>query len=290
MTSLTLISSTRLSGLRSPAFKSCKRSKNSFAAILIALTGAFALQPQAMASCGPYSVAYYEYGSFYFKTDQGVYNGIDKVLIEALAQRSGCTLNATLDSRARTWSRLEAGTLAMTVSAIDTPERQKFAEFLPYFKSRNYVLLKNELAKEVPTLAAFDANPKLRLAVVKAFKHGPAVDAWVDHLRALGRVDEYADAEVVARVFARNRADAFLAEVGVWGPLLTRNELENAVKPLDWFPNDSFVAGMALSRQLVSAPDALRLRTAIKAMQKDGSLEKIYLRFMEPEAAKAALP
>ena len=140
----------------------------------------------AQSKCGPYDVAYYEYGVFYFRSDAGKYTGIDKLLIEELAKRSGCILNGALDSRARTWTRLERGTLAITVSAIDTPERQKFAEFVPYFKSRNYVVLKQTTATRAPTRAAFDANPKLKLAVVKAFKHGPSVDNWVDWLRARG--------------------------------------------------------------------------------------------------------
>lgn len=244
----------------------------------------------SQSACGPYGVTYYEYGAFYFRSDAGDFTGIDKLLIEELAKRSGCVLIGVLDSRVRTWARLEAGTLAITVSAIETPERQRFAEFIPYFKSRNYVLLKKTLAKQVSTREAFDAHPKLRLAVVKSFKHGPSVDAWVDKLRAQGRVDEYGDAETVARVVARGRDDAFLAEPGVWGPTLRQSGLENAVAPYDWFPNDNFVAGLALSRVQVRPQDAQRLRTALQEMRKDGALEKIYRRFLEAGIAREALP
>lgn len=243
----------------------------------------------AQSKCGPYDVAYYEYGVFYFRSDAGEYTGIDKLLIEELAKRSGCILNGALDSRARTWTRLERGTLAITVSAIDTPERQKFAEFVPYFKSRNYVVLKQTTATRTPTRAAFDANPKLKLAVVKAFKHGPSVDKWVDWLRARGRVNEYSDSEMVARVVSLGREDAFLAEPGVVGPLLRHNGLDNAVNLFDWFPNDGFEAGLALSRTLVSKEDAQRLRSAMQDMRQDGTLGRIYREFVSAEIAREAL-
>jgi len=268
---------------RRPAWK---RLHSLITGVAILTSGSAFAQP----SCGPYEVAYYEYGLFYYKNEAGDFTGIDKLLIEELARRSGCVLNGALDSRARTWARLEAGTLAMTVSAIDTPERQRFAEFIPYFKSRNYVLLKKTLAKDVPTLAAFNANPKLRLAVVKSFKHGPSVDVWVDMLRGQGRVDEYVDAETVARLVARGRDDAFLAEPGVWDPLLQHSGLENAIAPHDWFPHDDFVAGLALSRTRVLPMDAKRLRAALQEMIKDGTLGKIYRRFLDPDISKAALP
>jgi polar amino acid transport system substrate-binding protein len=243
----------------------------------------------AQSTCGPYEVAYYEYGVFYFRSDAGEYTGIDKLLIEELAKRSGCILNGALDSRVRTWTRLEAGTLAITVSAIDTPERQKFADFIPYFKSRNYVALKKTIATQVSNRAEFDANPKLHLAVVKSFKHGPSVDEWVDWLRAQGRVHEYADSELVARVVFLGRHDAFLAEPGVVGPLLSRTGLGSAVTLLDWFPQDSFDAGLALSRTLVSRQDAQRLRSALQGMREDGSLDRIYRKFLNVEMSRAAL-
>jgi polar amino acid transport system substrate-binding protein len=261
--------------------------------LLFAIAMAASLVPSlvsAQTPCGPYTVAYYEYGAFNYRNEAGDITGIDKLLVEELARRSGCTLDGEMDSRVRTWSRLEAGTLAMTVSAIETPERQKYAEFVPYFKSRNYVLMKRSLAATVSSLEAFNANAHLRLAVVKSFKHGPEVDAWVDRLRAMGRVSEYGDAETVARLVALGRADAFLAEPGVWGPLLKHSGLENFITPYDWFPHDGFVAGLALSRSKVSMQDAQRLRLALQDMTKDGTLGKIYRLFLDADIVKTALP
>lgn len=258
--------------------------------LLIALACWIPGLASAQAGCGPYDVTYYEYGSFYFRSSTGEFTGIDKFLIEELAKRSGCVLNGVLDSRARTWARLEEGKLAITVSAIDTPERQKFAEFIPYFKGRNYVLVKTTHDSDALSPALFEANPKLRLAVVKSFKHGPAADAWIDRLRSKARVDEYPDAEVVARIVAIGRADAFLSEVGVWEPLLRHSGLENSVKPQDWFPNDGFAAGLAVSRTRVLPQDAKRLRASLQDMRRDGTLLKIFLRFLDAETANAALP
>ena len=158
--------------------------------------------------CGPYQVTFYEFGSLYYKDEAGNFVGIDKDVIDELGRRTGCRFQGVLDSRVRTWAHMADGTLDMTVSGVATPEREAFAEFIPYSNSRNFLIVRPELAEKVLSLRAFTADKRLRLAVVKSFKHGNTLDVWIDALRAQGRVDEYGDAEVVARIFAGGRADA----------------------------------------------------------------------------------
>ncbi|MES2105519.1 MAG: transporter substrate-binding domain-containing protein [Pseudomonadota bacterium] len=240
-------------------------------------------------ACGPYNVAFYETGSLYFKNDNGEYTGIDKDVMAELAKRTACKLNIFLDSRVRTWTALADGTLDMTVSALATPEREVFAQFVPYIQNnRNYLIVKNELPTHARSLAGFADSKSLKLGVVRGFKHGASLDPWIDGLRAAGRVFEEADLEALARLLALGRIDGFFTQPVVWEPLLRRNHLENKVSKLDVAPMDSANLGLAFSRKRVAAEDIKLIQRAIEAMRADGTLAAIYARYLDPATARAA--
>ena len=68
-----------------------------------------------------------------------------------------------------------------------------------------------ELAPAIDSLHSFVTHGAWTLAMVKGFGCGPSLDAVLEDLRKRGRVVEYADAKVVARLIALGRADALLA-------------------------------------------------------------------------------
>lgn len=240
------------------------------------------------APCGPYQVAFYETGLLYFKNAAGEYVGIDRDVVEEVARRTGCTLVRVMESRVRTWTALAGGTLDMTVSGIETPERQKFAYFIPYvLNNRNYLIVRKELAATTKTMDEFRSQKSLRLGVVKSFIHGATLDSWMEAPGREGRIDEVADLEVLARVFAAGRVDAFLSQPVVWGPLLKRNQLDGKVQMLDIAPRDNAVLGLVLSRQRVAAADVDKIRNAIETMRTDGTLESIFARYVDRPTARA---
>ncbi|MBP8145527.1 MAG: transporter substrate-binding domain-containing protein [Inhella sp.] len=236
--------------------------------------------------CGPCEVTLYEFGSLYYRNGQGQRVGIDPEVLEEVARRTGCVFHTRLDSRVRTWALMAANRLDMTVSGVPTPERLLFGEFVPYLSTRNHLIVRRELASRIASLQAFEADASLRVAVVKSFRHGVTLDRWLERLRAAGRVDEYPDAEVVARVFAAGRADAFLAQPITWTPLLERNAMADKVQMLDLAPGDTIVGGLVLSRVGVRPADVERMRAAVAAMRADGSLEAIMARHVGAKVAR----
>lgn len=242
------------------------------------------------AGCGPYRVALYEYGSLAFRDAGQRPAGIDIDILEEVSRRTGCRFEPFVDSRVRTWTDLASGALDMTVSAIATEERQQFARFVIYLSGRNRLLVRADLSGSVSTLQAFTERSRLRLAVVKGFKHGPQWDRWVEQLRQQGRVDEYADANQVARLVALGRDAAFLSEPVVWGRILADNKLQGRVTVIDAFPDDNYAAGFALSRARVREEDARKIQDAIAAMRADGSLLRIYGARLPRAEALASVP
>ncbi|WP_310386761.1 substrate-binding periplasmic protein [Roseateles sp.] len=241
------------------------------------------------AECGPYSLAFYEHGVLYYRDATGAYAGIDLDIVNELARRSGCVFNTVLESRVRIWDQLARNKLDLSVSGIPSPEREKYAEFMLYVQTRNYALLRRELADKLTSPEAFLADPTRLVVVVKSFKHGPVFDAWLDKLRARQRVTEVPDFDSAVRVFKLGRADAMLALPTSWPLIFRREGLQDEVVVLDWAAQDRINAGLVVSRQRVSAADRQRLRGALSAMQKDGTLESIFTRHVGAATAKTML-
>ncbi len=245
------------------------------------------LHTLSQAACGPYQVALYEHGILYTRGADGADSGIDKDVVKALAQRTGCALHTALDSRVRIWDALEAGRLDMSVSGISTPQREAFARFIPYFRTYNNVLLRSDIAQRAKTPEAFIAQPDLRVAVVKSFKHGAQYDAWLNTLRRQGRVEDVADINATLRLLKIGRVHATLGLPTTWVGLFESGQLAGQVAVLDWFPRaEPILAGLILSRARVREDDAQRMEKAILAMRKDGTLESIYRRYVGVELAR----
>lgn len=243
----------------------------------------------APAECGNITVAFYNIGALYYRGVDGGWTGIDKDVADELANRTGCRFQAIHESRVRIWTMMESGKLDMSMSGIATPAREKFARFIPYFNTRNYVLMSQTLPAAVSTPEGFLADPEYKVAVVKSFKHGVACDLWLDKLRAQGRVFEAADFPSVVRLLKIGRVQAILALPVVWGPTLKQEGLTDTVRTLDWWPKESVVHGLILSRARVPEATAERMSKAILSMRNDGTLLAIYKRHLGEELANDLL-
>jgi polar amino acid transport system substrate-binding protein len=239
--------------------------------------------------CGHYKLAFYEYGVLFYRDANGAHAGIDLDIVNELTRRTGCVFDTVLESRVRIWDQLAKNSLDLSVSGIPSPEREKYAEFMLYLQTRNFALLRRELAGRLNTLEAFLADNTRLVVVVKSFKHGAVFDEWLAKMRAQRRVTEVADFDAAVRVFKVGRADAILALPTSWPLVLRREGLQDQLSVLDWAPQDRFGAGLVVSRQRVSEADRQRLRNALSAMQKDGTVEGIFKRHVGAAAAKAML-
>lgn len=235
------------------------------------------------------SLAFYELGVLYYKNTDGAYAGIDHDVIEELSKRTGLRFQSALESRVRIWSRLANGTLDMSVSGIATPERERFARFIPYFATRNYMLMRRDLPHSARSPAGFLADPTYKVAVVKSFKHGAEYDRWLDQLRATGRVREAADFPTVLHLLKIGRVQAVLALPTSWVPAMRQEGMAAAVQVLDWWPKDTITHGLILSRQRIPEATAERIATAIQSMRNDGTLLAIFRRHIGSELAASLL-
>lgn len=252
------------------------------------LGGAAAAQARE-AGCGLMSVAFYDHGALHYRGGDGGWTGIDQDVVNELARRSGCRFLHMTDSRVRIWTMMQSGKLDVSVSGIPTPERGKFARFVPYLASRNYLLLPKPLAAKVRSLDDFLAEPSYKIAVVKSFKHGPTYDAWLDKLRAQGRVYDSADYSALINLLKIGRVQAVLSLATSWAPLFKNSEFSDNFRAMDWAPKDVVVGALVLSRQNVPAETVELFDGIVRGMRADGTLKAIFERHVGAELAAGML-
>ncbi|WP_342118853.1 substrate-binding periplasmic protein [Pseudoduganella sp. OTU4001] len=241
----------------------------------------------AAAACGPLTVAMYEHGALYYRSGEQ-WTGIDKDIVEELARRTGCELRMTRESRIRIWTMLKEGTLDMTMSGIPTPEREEFARFTPYLQARNMLLVRHDFARNAATLEQVAAQPDLKVAVIKGFKHGTSYDAWLERLRKQGRVYEAPDYATLVRLFQHGRVQAIFQLSSNIDALLRDSALAARFRVLDLVPRENVLGAMVVSR-LVPEASAVKLEQALRAMREDGAMKAIMERHVSPERAQSML-
>lgn len=241
--------------------------------------------PATALACGPYRVAFYEYAVLYHRDADGQYRGIDKDVVDELARRTGCRFETLLESRARTWALLAANGVDITVSAVVNAERERIVELVPYLQSHRLVLLRSRAVPATPD--AFAQDQARRLLKVRATRDGPRMEALLARLQERGRIVEAPDQPSAVRAFKAGRADALLVGVASLARLRQLDAELQGYDTASWFPTERIVAALALSRSRVTEADRARLRDALLAMRRDGSLDAILRRHAGDQLAPA---
>jgi polar amino acid transport system substrate-binding protein len=128
------------------------------------------------------------------------------------------------------------------------------------------------------------AAPSLRLGVVKSYKHGKGWDTWITRLRELGRVDESPDTATLFQRLEAGRIDAFPALPLVTLAFENRYGVHMPLQRLHWFPEDPKIEHALILSKTRLEPGTVELfGKAINAMREDGTLLRIYSRYL-PEA------
>lgn len=222
------------------------------------------------------SFALFEHGQIYSAVSD---RGIDKDLVEELARRSGCRFEVVVKPRARIWHEIESGKLMMTGSGIPNETRRQFAWFITYAALKNYVMVRTTLGAN--SAQQFEANPELLLGAVRSYKHGVRIDEFLDRLRDQKRVVEEPDLRNVYLNFLRKRTDAIFVEPLVMTTYQAEMASQEPVRIEDWFPDEKpFRSGLVLSRRHFSDEDVKSWQRLISEMQSDGTLRRIFSRYL----------
>ena len=252
------------------------RCRRAMAVLGLALAWACGLLDPAQAAdpaCGVLRVSLLPYPGVYERGADGVHRGFDADVAQELSARTGCQLQIESTNPTRLWPALTSGLVPITAGATFSPERVAEADFLVLTRLRSMVLMPAAVAAGHPSRAAFDANPALRLGVVARARRAASAQAWVDQLRAQGRVSDSQDMAGLLRAYEAGRVSAVLI---LPGSLHGRDEAWMAQQRLmDWLPQDAFMAGWAVSKVHVPAATRQLLKDAADAARLDGTWRRL---------------
>ncbi len=186
---------------------------------------------------------------------------------------------------------MQDGHLAITMTGLPTPEREKFAWFYTYANQRNHAILLKSEANKYSSFEDFANDKEARMAVVRGFKHGDYYDNIIQKMRKTQRVDEVAEMETLFLMLKKGkRIDMILSSPFFFINNMKRFDLENDVVIKDWDKNPHpNPACIVLSKKLVSEEDRRLIQKTLAEMRKDGTLKKILMKYVPEKVAQASL-
>lgn len=235
----------------------------------------------------PIKVALYDIGLLYSDSTK---SGIDKDFLELLSKESNCQFETSLMPRARIWSELESGSLAISTSGISTPERNAFAYFINYIQSKNYALLRvsDKNLKLTNLNDFFQPESRNFIGVVRSFKHGTEIDSFLKKAYTKNRVKEFASIQNVYKAFLNNEINLMFSLQIVFPQLLKDYELERKIV-IKNVSSENIPHGLILSRKKFNETQYQNWNILINKLLKNGSVKKNIAHHVPPQYLKDTL-
>ncbi len=228
------------------------------------------------------SLAFYEAGYLYSNGQ-----GIDKDVVDEVKNRGGYSIDYIERPRARIWKELKEGTLAMTVSGIQNAERDTFAYFIPYIAQKNMALVINPAYQHIEQVLQ---SRNARIAVVRGFKHGAAYDRLIEHIATYGGVQEMPTVRNLFLLLKARRVDMIVSLPVFYNKELAELALDSPIHIQDWAPDSpAILHHLVLSRSHFSEQEYRTMAAIIEEMRKDGTLRRIFARYLSGRELDEAL-
>jgi len=227
-----------------------------------------------------FTLALHEHGLLYASRTG---EGIDKDVADELARRSGCKISVSVMPRARIWQLIESGALDFSLSGISNEARDRFAAFAWYFSNKYYLLVRKDTG--VQRLADFEADPALRLGVIRGFRYSPTANRFVDRLEARTRVDYASSLEPLYQVLLDRRIQAMIIEPFDY-PTLETATIREQTAILE-FEDPPVPHGLIMSRKALAADQQQAWRNLVDDMRADGTVQRIFEKYFKPDLAQA---
>ena len=212
--------------------------------------------------------------------------GISIDVAHELTRRTGCKFEFLWFPRQRLFVELEAGRIDMTMAAFRTPERDVYANYLPYAYLQYDLILSDTQGRRYDSLTDFVENGTGRLNVTRGMTYDPAVETQLALLASAGRLEVVNDFETVFGKLEMGRAAGTLATPPIYTKYLKSERLKGRTAVVPMPESTPRFAGLYLSKKTV--PDALRRRfaTALKAMVTEQVLPALYAKYFDDATIK----
>lgn len=209
-------------------------------ALLLATLFSPACQGAPAACKRPVTVASSQVGRAMTILPDNSVQGAARDFLDLVARRTGCVFHYASVPRARAWMMVETGRADVMPAAVQNPERDRFAQFVPTHRVRPMLI---SLDQGYPAIASTAdlLRTRLHIGVVRGYSFGTAYRHMADELARQGRLHVVADPQAIAR-------------------LLQAGHIQAAVLPPAAFADAGEASRLAARLQLGALADLPRVR------------------------------
>jgi len=222
--------------------------------------------------------------------DEDKVSGAAIDVLRELARRTNCPLNISWYPRARLWAEYASGRINLTASSVRSAERDRLGQFVPFVTMRFDLVLSRSVQGSFRSLAEFVEQGSARLNLVRGILYTPEVLAQVERLREQGRVEVVNDFDIAFRKMASRRVEAILAPMTIYSRYLQSAGLKEHVSVLPVTESPPILAGAYFSRQEFTPAARKAFAGVLLAMVTDGSVSRIYGRYVGEANGRALVP
>jgi polar amino acid transport system substrate-binding protein len=232
-------------------------------------------------------IGFSDLGYSAFRGPNGDLGGISVDVAKELARRTGCNFEYLWFPRQRLFAELEAGRVDLTMGAVRAPERDAYANFLPYAYVQYDLILARKDKQQFTSLADFVARGTGRLNITRGMKYDPDIETQLEVLAGAGRLEVVNDFETVFVKLGMGRADGTLATPPIYSRYLHATGAGKVA--LDVLPLPESAArfiGIYASRKSVTAELRQQIAGALKALVGEQAVPVIYGRYFDEVTVK----
>jgi len=220
--------------------------------------------------------------------ERGAVHGAAADVLSEAARRAGCTLNLELFPRARMFVQFDQGVIDVAASAARSEERDRDGEFVAYASTRFELVVGAAFAhgQTFRSLREFVDRTQGRMNIVRGAFYQPAVRTQLERLRQAGRLEEVVDFDSAFKKMSARRADATLAPEMIWARQFAEHGLARHARTFVISEAAPMEVGAYLSRRSLPATARAAFAQAIRSMEADGTILRIYQRYLSLDKAR----
>lgn len=218
--------------------------------------------------------------------EHGAFRGTSVDVVAELERRTGCHFRIEWYPRERLFVQFANGQLDMAMASLRNPERERYASWMPYTYTQFELLLTRQSAGRFRSLAEFVDGSKARLNVTRGIVYAPELQAQLQRLQKLGRLEYVADYEVVFKKIKAGRAEGTLAPPVIYMLHQRRLDLGGALaaQAISEWPRQ--VVGAYVSNGNVPREVQRGYARALYEMVADGTVTRIYERYLGADVTR----
>jgi polar amino acid transport system substrate-binding protein len=222
--------------------------------------------------------------------ENGRYRGASVDIMNELAKRTGCKVALTMFPRGRLFAELQSGRVDMALGAVQTPGRDRAAQFQPYAFTLFDLWLSKNVSGKYRSLADFVDHGTATLNLTRGSSFSPEVERQIGRLAAAGRIEYVNDYTVGFNKIALGRAEGTIASpvISAWhiqrlkaGRDIVRVALPEAPRQL---------VGLYLSTTSLKPEARSGYARTLHGMIADGTTIRAYGRYLDASAMARLFP